>query len=48
MSRRGCKRRDDVFITGGVGTGNALGLIRLRKLLSDCFPEKFLPTGCTY
>ena len=40
MTRRGCKPGEDVFITGGLGIGNALGLVRLTKLPSDYFPEK--------
>jgi thiamine-monophosphate kinase len=41
MTRRGCSPGENVFITGGVGTGNALGLVRLTKLPEDFFPEKF-------
>ena len=40
MTRRGCKSGDSVFITGGVGAGNALGLSRLVKLLDGRFPER--------
>lgn len=40
MTRRGCKPDEEVFITGSMGIGNALGLVHLTKLPSECFPEK--------
>jgi thiamine-monophosphate kinase len=40
MTRRGCQPGDDVFITGGLGIGNALGLVRLTNLPGDYFPEE--------
>ena len=40
ITRQGCKVGDHVFITGGIGAGNALGLVRLTKTPDDCFPEK--------
>lgn len=46
MTRRGCKPADEVFITGGAGLGNAMGLVRSQKLPEDCFPEKlYRPTA---
>ena len=41
ISRCGCKKGDIVFISSGVGIGNALGLMRLANLSSDLFPENF-------
>lgn len=40
MTRLGCKPGDDVFITGSVGAGNALGLVRLTNISDDHFTEK--------
>jgi len=46
MTRCGCKPGEDVFITSGVGIGNALGLVRLTKLPDNFFPEKlYRPTA---
>ncbi len=46
ITRRGCKPADEVFITGGAGSGNALGLVRAQKLSEDCFSEKrYRPTA---
>ena len=39
MTRRGCRPGDEVFITGGAGSGNALGLVRLSQLSDDFYPE---------
>jgi thiamine-monophosphate kinase len=39
MTRRGCKPGDVVFITGPMGCGNALGLVKLANLPEDYFPE---------
>jgi len=41
VTRCGCKAGEDIFITGGIGTGNGLGLVRLAKLPDTYFPEKF-------
>jgi thiamine-monophosphate kinase len=40
ITRRGCNVGDVVFISGGVGIGNALGLARLAKLPPERFPER--------
>lgn len=40
ITRLGCKPGEDIYITGYVGMGNALGLVRLTKLPSEYFPEK--------
>jgi thiamine-monophosphate kinase len=40
LTRRGCKAGDSVFITGGLGTGNALALCRMAKLPDKYFPEQ--------
>lgn len=46
ITRRGCMPGDEVFITGGAGTGNALGLVRLTGLPDTLFPEKkYHPTA---
>ena len=46
MTREGCKVGDHVFVTSGVGIGNALGLVRLTKSSDSCFPEKlYRPTA---
>ena len=37
MTRRGCQPGEDVFITGGVGAGNALGIVRLTDIPDDYF-----------
>jgi thiamine-monophosphate kinase len=39
MTRRGCMPGDEVFIIGGAGSGNALGLVRLSQLSDDLYPE---------
>jgi len=41
ITRVGCRVGDAVFVSGGVGTGNAMGLVRLAKLPEELFPEKF-------
>ena len=41
MTRRGCRPGDEIFITGGVGKGNALGLVRSQGLPDSFFPEEF-------
>lgn len=41
MTRTGCSPGDEVFITGGAGSGNALGLVRLSNLSDDLYPEYF-------
>jgi thiamine-monophosphate kinase len=40
MMRRGCKPGDAVFVTDGVGLGNAFALVRLGGYPDDYFPEK--------
>jgi len=40
ITRCGCKPEDALFITGGVGAGNALGLVRLANMPDDYFPEE--------
>ncbi len=40
MTRCGFQPGDEVFITGNVGTGNALGMMRLTEIPEDIFPEK--------
>ncbi|UCG43108.1 MAG: thiamine-monophosphate kinase [candidate division WOR-3 bacterium] len=40
MTRRGCRPGDSVYITGRVGTGNALGLVRLSGMPDELFPEQ--------
>lgn len=46
MTRKGCRVGDHVFITGEVGMGNALGLVRLTKTSDSCFPEElYRPTA---
>ena len=46
ITRQGCKVGDHVFITGGIGIGNALGLVRLTKNPDSCFPEElYRPTA---
>ncbi len=40
ISRRGCKPGDAVFVTDGIGMGNALGLVRLGGYPDDYFPER--------
>lgn len=39
MTRVGCAAGDAVFVTGRVGAGNALGLVRLARLPEALFPE---------
>jgi len=39
LTRKGCEPGDSLFITGGVGIGNALGLVRLANMPDDYFPE---------
>jgi thiamine-monophosphate kinase len=39
MTRVGCRPGDTVFITSGVGTGNALGLVKLGGYPDNLFPE---------
>lgn len=41
MTRVGCRAGDVVFLSGGAGSGNALGMIRLAKLPEEFFPERF-------
>jgi thiamine-monophosphate kinase len=40
LTRKGCKHGDSVFITSGIGMGNAFGLVRLANLPEKYFPEK--------
>lgn len=40
MTRLGCQPGDVVFISGRIGTGNALGLVRLGGLPEALFPEE--------
>ena len=39
MARVGCRAGDVVFLTGGAGSGNALGMMRLAHLSEELFPE---------
>lgn len=39
MARVGCRAGDVVFLTGGAGSGNALGMMRMAHLSEDLFPE---------
>ena len=39
MTRVGCKPGDAVFISNGIGSGNALGLVKLGNYPDDLFPE---------
>ena len=39
MTRCGCKPGDALFVTGGIGVGNALGLVRLRNDPDALFSE---------
>ena len=46
LSRLGAVPGDGVFLTGGAGSGNALGLARAAGLDDVCFPEAgYRPTG---
>jgi thiamine-monophosphate kinase len=40
ITRRGCKPGDIVFVTGGVGIGNALGVARVTNMPDSHFPER--------
>lgn len=40
MTRIGCRPGDTVFISGRVGAGNALGLVRLGSMPEILFPEE--------
>jgi thiamine-monophosphate kinase len=40
MTRRGCRPGDIVYVSGPVGMGNALGLVRLAGLPDKIFPEE--------
>ncbi len=41
ITRVGCKPDERIYMTGGAGIGNALGLARLTKLPKDLFPETY-------
>jgi thiamine-monophosphate kinase len=41
ISRVGIKAGDAVFLSGGAGKGNAMGLVRMAKLPEKYFPERF-------
>ncbi|MBA7624377.1 Thiamine-monophosphate kinase [subsurface metagenome] len=41
ITRVGCRVGDVVFMSGGAGTGNAMGLVRLAKLPEELFSEKY-------
>ncbi|UCC43231.1 MAG: hypothetical protein JSU65_08770, partial [Candidatus Zixiibacteriota bacterium] len=45
LTRQGLASGDAVFTTGGMGGGNALGLVRLAGMPDDAFPESsYRPT----
>jgi thiamine-monophosphate kinase len=46
MTRCGCQEGDCLFISGDAGMGNALGLVRLKNLPAELFPETlYRPTA---
>lgn len=46
ISRVGAKAEEIIFLSGGAGKGNAMGLVRMAKLPEKYFPERFFrPTA---